>query len=44
MVLIANAIMGVGFAAVSAYLHVKKGDGYGWGFAAAVCWLIVVLN
>lgn len=44
MFIVANAIMAVGFAGVSAYLHVKNCNGTGWGIGAFLCWLAVILS
>lgn len=38
------ACFGVGLAAVSAYMHVNRQDGSGWGFAAFIVWLIIVIG
>ena len=42
--LIAIAGMGVGLAAVSAWMHIKGQDGGGWGAAAFLCWLVVLMS
>lgn len=37
-------LMGVGLAAVSAWMHIKGQDGSGWGLAAFITWVIVLSN
>jgi hypothetical protein len=38
------AFMGVGMAAVSAWLHIHDRDGEGWGIVAAITWLVVLIS
>ena len=38
------AAFGVGLAAVSAWMHIKGQDGSGWGIAAFIAWLMVLIN
>ena len=38
------AALGVGIAAVSAWMHIKGKDGSGWGLAAFITWLVVLFS